>query len=326
MPVMRPRPLVLVLALLVLGGCSRDPAGKGAGGGEGEDDGPKVTLPKGYRDLAWGTAREAVATAHPDARPGKRDPTVLVRDVTLEGKTATEAFFFDASSRLVEVEIRYVPKRTPREAAELTRGFDKSFGPHDVPLADENQYQAAWIGEAGEVRLTYDLREQITFGPVVTWARREGGGATVAVATPSAKPSAAPAAGGAATAGRFAASVKETRGAGLHLVDVESSAGKIVLVYAGAAEAVEIALAADPKTGTLVGTATLPRALPGELAGQARLEKALDEELAGGLPRSMTFGGPAGMKELVTLTFASGRFLSIDPNAKDALVSRTVTP
>lgn len=283
-------------------------------------------LPAGYRDFAWGSTRDAVAVKHPDARPGKRDPTVLVRDVTLEGRTATEAFFFDAKKGLVEVEIRYVPKRTPREAADLTRAFDKSFGPHDVPLADENQYQAAWIGDAAEVRLTYDLREGIAFGPVVTWARREGGGGAVADATPSVVPSAAPAVGGAATAGRFAASVKETRGAGLHLVDVESSGGKVVLVYAGAAEAVEIALAADPKTGALVGTAALPRAVPGDPEVQARLEAALDEELAKSLPKTMTFGGPAGMKELVTVTFANGRFLSIDPDAKDALVSRTVTP
>lgn len=322
------RPFLFAAALAIMASsCSRDPAAKGAAGGTAEEEGPKVTLPAGYRDFAWGAARDEIAAKHPDARPGKRDPSVLVRDVTLDGKTATEAFFFDSEKRLVEVEIRYVPKRTPREAAELTRGFDKEFGPHDVPLADENQYQAAWIGDAAEVRLTYDLREQIAFGPVVTWARREGGGGAVPSATPSAMPSAAPAAGGAATAGRFAASVKETRAAGLHLVDVESTGGKVVLVYAGPSEAVEIALAADPKSGALVGTAALPRAVPAEgAATQARLEAALDEELAKSLPKTMTFGGPAGMKELVTITFASGRFLSIDPGAKDALVSRTVTP
>ncbi len=287
---------------------------------------PESAIPEGYRGTAWGTSREEIAKRNPDVKPGRKDPTILVRDATIAGKLATEAFFFDDRG-LSEVEVRYLPKLTPQESGALGLKMDEMFGAHETTLADEDAYQYAWIGNETEVRLTYDLRDETPFGPVVTYART--------APAPEASPSPSVAASATATApaskepgARFGAEVRAARRAGKRLLAVEGAPGKLTLVLGDAAATIEVSLTADPKTGALLGSASLPRAGL-ESAPKERAEKAIDAELAKGDPIRLTFGGPAGMSDLVTLAWEDDRFVSLNPREKDPLVATTperITP
>lgn len=310
------RALVIGSLALALAACRN-----GGGGGAGS---PTATLasavPEGYRGTPWGTSREEIAKKHPDARPGKRDPSVLVRDAKVAGKAATEAFFFEAGA-LSEVEIRYVPKLTPQESGGLGVLMDGMFGPHEIAHSDDDGYQYAWVGDSTEVRLTYDLRETVPFGPVVTYAQIEPvpveSAAPVASATPAKTPAKSD------PGPRFGAEVRAARAEGKHLLAVEGAPGKLTLVLGSAESAMEISLTADPKNGTLLGSASLPRAGL-ESSPKSRVEAAFDAELAKGDPIRLTFGGPAGMNDLVTIVFPGDRFISLDPKQKDPLVSATI--
>lgn len=298
--------------LLPIAACDRN-APAPAGGPEAPG-----RIPPGYEAFAWGTARERIAGAHGDARPGRDDPDVLVRDVRpgeggLRDATATEVYFFDAEGRLEEVEVRWQPKRTPEESAAIARALDARFGPHLVAAADEHLYQFAWIGDDTEVRLTYDLRESVPFGPVMTWAARGGEPEAAATALPAATEEGdAPQLPGAG----FAGHVRRARAAGLRLAAVEASRGKLLLVFSGPDSAVEVALASDPSDGRLLGSSALPRARLA-VPPMARAEAALDRELARGAPVGMTFDHPA--KGFVTLRFPAGRWVAFDPSAGDPL-------
>ena len=249
---------------------------------------------------------------NPDAHPGQKDPKVLVKPTTITGQGATEAFFFDAAGALDEVEVRYQPKRRPEESATLSINMDKMFGPHEVTLADDNAYQEAWVGAGTEVRLTYDMRPAVPFGPVITYARR------AERAPPKPAPSATATSAGPAGAGKaFGAGVKAAREAGMHLASVEARRGKLALLYQSAGEAREVALTSDPKSGALLGAAAIPSS-PQPGAGQPRAEEAIDAALAAGEPVSLTFGSGA-LEGKATLTFAGGAWITLDPKAPDAL-------
>lgn len=274
---------------------------------------PTVNVPEGYHGLGWGTPRGRVQTAFPDARASKTNPKVLVRDTIANGMSATEAFFFDAKDALEEVELRFAPKRTAAESATIGIAMDASMGPHEVPLADDNAYQFAWTGQGTEVRLTYDLRENVAWGPVIAWAPIGSGAAATPTATVSAG---TPKPGGEAGA-CFGTAVRAARRDGMHLTGVESVRGKLTLVFESAGNAKEITLTTDGKK--LLGCATLPRAAT-SAALQFRAEAALDGQIAHGDPTALEFGGPHGLADLVTLRFADG-WLSLRPKSADALAA-----
>jgi hypothetical protein len=170
------------------------------------------------------------------------------------------------------------------------------------------------------------VRQEIAFGPVIAWSKRgaetaptsTGTKATPSGATAKATPGDASASAAAGTC--FAGAVKQARADGLHLAAVEGGKGKLTLVYESAGSAKEITLAADPKTSTLLGCATLPRAAAHSPL-QFRAEGAIDTELARGIPSGLKFGGPAGLADLVTIQFKDGKYVSLRPGSPDALVS-----
>ncbi len=147
--------------LLLLAAC--EPSG-----GPGRSAGPSAgTEFAGFDGLRWGSPRDEVRRARRDLRPGRKDPRVLVRETSRWGHPAVEAYFFGDDDRLAEVEVRFEPKRSAEESAGIARALDAERGPHAVSRADATSYQLAWVDGSNEVRLTYDLREEIPFGPVV---------------------------------------------------------------------------------------------------------------------------------------------------------------
>lgn len=275
-----------------------------------------ASVGSGFRSLAWGSTRKQVKREYPDVTPGKKDPSVLVRETTAMGKPVTEAFFFDEGGGLEEVEVAYREKLSPHESAALALSLDGMFGVHATSHADDHRYQFAWIGQDTEVRLTYDLRESITFGPVLGYAlRRERPepappGAASATNVPA----------GAGAGARFAASIRAARKEGLRLVAAEATAsGRLTLVYGDSSRAVEISLAANPKSGELIGSAELPRASAGT-AVQRSAETAIDAELARSDPERLVFGGKPGLEDVLTLEFPNGRYVQLQPGAPSLFV------
>lgn len=276
----------------------------------------EAAVGSGFRALAWGATSEQVKKEYPDVEPGKKDPSVLVRETTALGKPVTEAFFFGKTGGLEEVEVAYREKLSPHESAALALELDGMFGVHQTSHADDHRYQFAWIGRDTEVRLTYDLRESVTFGPVLSYAvRREA---------PAPSPTATPGGGtvvkGGSAGSRFAASVRAARKDGLHLVGAEASAGKLSLIYGDASRAVEISLAANPKTGELLGAAELARAPSPGAAVQRSAEAAIDAELASSEPRKLVSGGKPGLDDVLTLELENGRYVQLQPGAPNLLV------
>lgn len=298
----------------------------GCGGNGGGAPGAQPTPPpenlaadafavkSGYGDLAWGASRAQVLQSVDGAKPSAKNPDVLVRETKFEDLwPATEAYFFGEKG-LEEVEIRIAPKRSPQEAASLGMALDRKFrGTHETSLADDQMYQLAWFGEDTDVRLTYDLRESATWGPVVTYAVRNAPRATPA---PSGGGAVTPAAGG--PPGRnFANAIRGARKSGLHLTGASAEPGRLTLIYGDATKGFEIIVTSDPKTGALLGYAELPRSPRKGL--QRGAEAMLDKELLTSDVTKLTFGGKAGLENLVTVHFG-GRHLQLDPKAPDILV------
>ena len=303
-------PLVAFLALLST--CGRAAGGKPAT----PTPVPTVSVPEGYHTIGWGTPHARVLAAYPDLHPSKNNPRILIHEITANHLPATEAFFFDLKDEMEEVEVRFSPKRSPLEAADLARGMDEQMGPHDVPLADDNAYQFAWTGTGTEVRLTYDLRDEVAFGPVIAWA--PVGSAPVASHVVPATAAATTPAGGTSAGSCFATAVKSAREGGMHLTGVEGGHGKLTLVFESAGSAKEINLTADHNQ-KLIACGSLARA-SGTGAVQFRAEGCLDRLLGKGPPTGLKFGGPGGFADLVTLSFKDGGYVSLKPGAADALM------
>lgn len=266
----------------------------------------------GYGGFAWGTSRAEVMKKHPDAKPSEKNPDVLVRPSSIADWPATEAYFFGAKG-LNEVEIKIAPKRSPQEAAALGMSLDRQFhGVHETALADDQMYQFAWFGEDTGVRLTYDLRESATWGPVLTYALRS---APRAPPSPSAT-SATPVVSG-APGKSFGNAIRAARTAGLNLTGASAERGRLTLIYGDATRAVEILLTSDPKTGALLGYAELPRSPRKGL--QRGAEAILDTELKSGEVTKLTFGGKAGLENVITVHFGA-RHVQLDPKAPDILI------
>lgn len=302
-------------------GCRRGGTHASAGAAHTPTPRPTVKVPEGYHGMSWGTPRARVEQSDPGLAPSKKDPKILVRDSSANGMTGTEAFFFDANGGLEEVELRFSPKRTPKESAELGLTMDESMGPHEVAAADDNGYQFVWQGTGTEVRLAYDLRDSVPWGPVISWAPASLSSATAPTGgSPASTPGTPSVSGNPGPC--FVSAIRTARSAGMHLNAVEGGRGRLTLVYETSGTAKEIALTADPKTGKLLGCATLPRAASSAPL-QFRAETALDEEVAHTEPVALKFGGPAALRDVITVQFKDGSWLSLQPGAGDALVARS---
>ena len=310
------RRLVLGL-LLAMSAASCGPNGAGK---PGEQPTPppenlaseKFDVGTGYEGLAWGTSREEVLKKHPDAKPSAKNPKVLVRASKIAGDwPATEAYFFGERG-LEEVEIKIEPKRSPQEAAALGISLDRRFkGTHETSLADDHMYQLAWFGEDTDVRLTYDLRESMTAGPVITFAMRTAARPTATVSSAPSTPSP-----GGSPAKQFSNGIRGARKLGLALTGASAEPGRLTLIYGDAQKAVELIVTSNPKTGEVLGYVELPRSA--KKGNQRSAEAVLDTELKKGDVTKIVFGGKAGFEHLITVWFGD-RFVTLDPKADNLL-------
>lgn len=265
----------------------------------------------GYAGLPWGASRSEVEKKFPDAKASAKNPDVLVRAGKIADWPMTEAFFFGERG-LDEVEIKIEPKRSPQEAAALAISLDRKFrGTHETSLADDHMYQLAWFGEDTDVRLTYDLRESMTWGPVITYAVRTA-------ARPTAEPTASvstPSPGG-SPGKQLSSGIRNARKSGLSLTSATAEPGRLTLIYGDATKALELIVTSDPKTGQLLGYVELPRSA--KKGTQRGAEAVIDNELKKSDVTKIVFGGKAGFEHLVTVWFGS-RFVTLDPKAPDLL-------
>lgn len=269
------------------------------------------SVESGYAGLPWGASRSEVQKKIPDAKPSAKNPDVLVRAGRIADWPMTEAFFFGERG-LDEVEVKIEPKRSPQEAAALAISLDRKFrGTHETSLADDHMYQLAWFGGDTDVRLTYDLRESMTWGPVITYAVRTAARATPAVTAGAGTPVA-----GGSPGKQLSAGIRNARKAGLSLTSASSEPGRLTLIYGDATKAFELIVTSDPKTGQLLGYVELPRSP--KKGTQRGAEAVIDNELKKSDVTKIVFGGKAGLEHLVTVWFGA-RFVTLDPKAGDLL-------